>query len=71
MQLASIDWNTLTQSQAARLVGAANSHEKAMAQKFNRGEIFETPWLAAFGLWEDLRVFAISGINPRKQSDAT
>jgi hypothetical protein len=65
MRLVDIDWNTLTQTQAARLVGAVDAHEKGQARRFDRDEIDEAAWLASFTLWEDLRVFAISGINPR------
>lgn len=61
-----IDWNTITQKQAARLIGAADQAEKRAAQRWNASgdPADEAAWLDAFTVWEDLRVFAICGEKP-------
>ncbi len=58
MKLSEINWQTITETQAGRLVGVASKREKIMGQKFNRGECTEAEWLEAFTLWEDLMVFS-------------
>lgn len=66
MKLSAINWDTLTEAQARRLIGPADSHEKAKAREFDAGKCTESEWLAAFTLWEDLRVYALCGEKPSK-----
>lgn len=62
-----VDWNTLTEAKARRLVGAANLAEQRAAARFNASgtDSDEAAWLAAFTLWEDLRVYALCGEKPQ------
>ncbi len=64
MKLNAIDWNTLTRPWAAKMIGAAHRQEQAKARAFDAGLIEEAEWWAAFLLWENLRVFAITGERP-------
>lgn len=64
MTLDAIDWTTLTQAQARRLIGPADARERALGRRFDAGEVDEATWWAAFKLWEDLRVYAICGEKP-------
>jgi hypothetical protein len=64
MKLDAIDWNTLTVTQAKRMLGSASRREQIMADKFNRDECSEAEWLAAYQTWEDLRVFVLAGEKP-------
>jgi len=64
MRLDAIDWATLTRPQASRLIAAADARERALAKRFNAGEIEESEWLPALKLWEDLRVYALCGEKP-------
>jgi hypothetical protein len=61
-----VDWSTITQAEARRLVGAASLAEKRAAERWDADESVETQaaWDAAFKLWEDLRVFALCGERP-------
>ena len=67
MKLDSIDWPALTESQARRLIGPANAREQALARVYdglaNEDESAKAAWLRAFALWENLRVFALSGVK--------
>lgn len=66
MRLADIDWRTISQAQASRLIGAADNAEKTAAQRFNASgsDEDEAAWRVAFDRWENLRVLAICGERP-------
>lgn len=68
MHLADIDWATLTQAQAKRLVGPADRAEQAAAKRFNGSDApgIEAVWREAYDLWEDLQVYAICGEKPTR-----
>ena len=61
-----VDWPTLTQARAARLIGAADQAEKRAAQRWNASDdpADEAAWREAFDLWENLRVYALCGEKP-------
>jgi hypothetical protein len=66
MTLQAIDWPTITRAQASRLIPAAARAEAAAAERFEASgtEADEAAMLAAFTVWEDLRVFVICGERP-------
>lgn len=64
MTLDTLDWSTITQTQAQRLRGAARMREQAMARRFNAGACTEAEFIAAMTLEEDLHVFALTGEKP-------
>jgi len=63
-KLDSINWDTLTREEAQRLIPHADRREQALARLYNDGADNESEWMAAFQLWEDLRVYALCGIKP-------
>ena len=67
MTLDTIDWKTITQAQAARLLGAARQREAAAAKKYGNSDDFEDEWRAAYQLEEDLTVFAKCGLRPGEE----
>jgi len=66
MTLDSIDWNTLTPVQAARLLGPAGKREQALARRWSDTDAPADyqAWMAALQLEEDLRVYVICGGKP-------
>ena len=66
MRLDQINWHTITQTQARRLISAARSCEQAAARKWDASDSTddEAAWKAALDLEENLRVFAICGEKP-------
>lgn len=56
MTLDTLDWATITQAQAAKLIGAA--------RKFARDEITMAEHWKAIEVEENLRVYALTGIKP-------
>lgn len=64
MTLDTLDWETITPTQAQRLRGAARMRERAAALRFELGKITEAEFRAAGQLEEDLHVFALTGEKP-------
>jgi hypothetical protein len=66
MTLDTIDWKTITEAQARRLLGAARQREQAAAKKYGSSDSdeFEDEWRAAYQLEEDLVVFSKTGLRP-------
>ncbi len=67
ISLDNIDWSTLTRQQAGRLVGGADKREQRLAKRVNAPDADaedHAAWLAAFTLWEDLRIFIHCGEKP-------
>lgn len=66
MAQAPIDWSTLTQAAASRMIAGADRAEQAAAKRFNTSgsKEDEAAWRLAFDRWENLRVFAICGERP-------
>ena len=61
-----VDWATLTQAGARRLLGAAERAERKAAERFNAtgADADESAMLAAYMLWENLKVFSLTGERP-------
>lgn len=64
MTLDTLDWTTITRTQAVRLRPVAQRREAKAADKFNRDEISEADFLAASLLEENLNVFIHTGLKP-------
>jgi hypothetical protein len=66
MNLNEIDWKTITPLEARKMIGAADRHLQAMENRYRAtGEpADETLMLAAFTVWEDLRVLHLTGERP-------
>ena len=73
MTLDSIDWETLTLSQASRLIGAADRREQRLGRIWNDSGLpaDEQAWLVAFKLWENLRVFVLCDERPSHEESAS
>jgi len=59
--LDTLNWDSLTQREAARLVPHALKRHNAACPQFEREEITESEFLASYTLYEDLRVYALCG----------
>lgn len=64
MKLDDLDWSTITEAQARRLLGPARRREQAVGRKFEAGLVTEDVFIAAMLVEENLRVFSLTGLRP-------
>lgn len=66
MKVTEINWQTLTEKQAAGLRAAAFQNTKKIEKLFEADQATQEQLWAACEIEEDLRIFVITGTNPRK-----
>lgn len=59
-----VDWATITPRQAVGLRQRARNHERATGERFERGEVPESEFIAAMIAEEDLHIFILTGAKP-------